>query len=120
MSILGSCVALAAISFIAFNAQAAEVIPPKPAAYFNDYAGVVSKHAARNFNEQLAQFERDTSNQVVVAVFPKMQSDDDTAAYAQRVADSWGIGTKAQRNGVLLIGKCRSKLVTDWKARFQI
>jgi uncharacterized protein len=103
MSILRSCVALAAISFIAFNAQAAEVIPPKPTAYFNDYAGVVPKEAAQRFNEQLAQFERDTSNQVVVAVFPRMQSDDDVAAYGQRVADSWGIGTKAQRNGVLLI-----------------
>jgi len=94
---------LAASMLVAVNSYAAEVIPPKPAGYFNDYAGVVSKEAARRFNEQLAQFERETSNQVVVAVFPKMQSDDDIGAYAQRVADSWGVGTKAQRNGVLLI-----------------
>lgn len=94
---------LVASTLVAVNSYAAEVIPPKPAGYFNDYAGVVSKEAARRFNEQLAQFERGTSNQVVVAVFPKMQSDDDIAAYAQRVADRWGVGTKAQRNGVLLI-----------------
>src|SRR6476661_7236505 len=36
---------------------AAEVIPPAPNAYFNDYAGVVSKEAAVRFNEQLAQFD---------------------------------------------------------------
>jgi uncharacterized protein len=84
------------------RAFAAEVIPPKPAAYFNNYAGVVSKEAASRFNEQLAQFERETSNQVVVAVFQKMESDDDVAAYTQRVAQSWGVGQKDKRNGVVL------------------
>jgi uncharacterized protein len=103
MSILRTCVAVAAISLVALHARAAEVIPPKPPGYFEDTAGVVSRQAALRFNEQLAQFERETSNQVVVAVFPKMQSDDDIAAYGQRVADSWGIGTRAQRNGVLLL-----------------
>jgi uncharacterized protein len=88
--------------FIAAQSQAAEVIPPKPPAYFNDYAGVVSKEAANRFNEQLAQFERETSNQVVVAVFPKMQSDSDIADYTQRVAQAWGVGQKDQRNGVVL------------------
>src|SRR5215831_2896995 len=96
-------VLVAALAFIlAINAHAAEVIPPKPERYFNDYAGVVSKEAALRFNEQLAQFERETSDQVVVAVFPKMQSDDDVAAYTQRVAESWGVGQKDKRNGAVL------------------
>ena len=77
-------------------------MPPKPAGYFNDYAGVVSKEAASRFNEQLAQFERDTSDQVVVAVFPKMESDSDIADYTQRVAQAWGVGQKERRNGVVL------------------
>src|SRR5438045_6043987 len=102
MSILRSCVPLAAIGFVAFGAHAAEVIPPKPAAYFNDYAGVVSQATSQRFNEQLAQFERETSNQIVVAVFPKMQSDDDVAAYTQRVAQSWGVGQQDKRNGAVL------------------
>jgi uncharacterized protein len=87
---------------LAITAHAAEVIPPTPKAYFNDYAGVVSKEVASRFNEQLAQFERDTSDQVVVAVFPKMQSDSDIADYTQRVAQAWGVGQKEQRNGVVL------------------
>ena len=95
-------IALCIAALVAINTYAAEVIPPKPAGYFNDYAGVVSKDAASRFNEQLAQFERDTSNQVLVAVFPKMQSDDDVAAYTQRVAQAWGVGQKDQRNGVAL------------------
>jgi uncharacterized protein len=90
------------IALLAINSQAAEVIPPKPDRYFNDYAGVVSKEAAYRFNEQLAQFERETSDQVVVAVFPKMQSDSDIADYTQRVAQAWGVGQKQRRNGVVL------------------
>ena len=94
---------VAALAFIlAISARAAEVIPPKPDRYFNDYAGVVSKEAASRFNEQLAQFERETSDQIVVAVFPKMQSDSDIADYTQRVAQAWGVGQKERRNGVVL------------------
>jgi uncharacterized protein len=83
------------------SVSAAEVIPPKPAAYFNDYAGVVSKEAGLRFNEELAQFERETSNQIVVAIFPKMQSDSDIADYTQRVAQAWGVGQKERRNGAV-------------------
>jgi uncharacterized protein len=94
---------LLALSILfAVSSRAAEVIPPKPDRYFNDYAGVVSKEAADRFNEQLAQFERETSDQVVVAVFPKMQSDSDIADYTQRVAQAWGVGQKDRRNGVVL------------------
>jgi uncharacterized protein len=95
-------VVVAIAILFAISANAAEVIPPKPAGYFNDYAGVVSKEAALRFNEQLAQFERETSNQVVVVVFPKMQSDSDVADYTQRVAQAWGVGQKDRRNGVVL------------------
>ena len=87
---------------LATKSQAAEVIPPKPDRYFNDYAGVVSKSAALRFNEELAQFERETSDQVVVAIFPKMQSDSDIADYTQRVAQAWGVGQKERRNGIVL------------------
>src|SRR5206468_2629004 len=102
---LGKRLALCVVVFLTLNAissHAAEVIPPKPDRYFSDYAGVVSKEAALRFNEQLAQFERETSDQIVVAVFPKMQSDSDIADYTQRVAQAWGVGQKERRNGVVL------------------
>jgi len=89
-------------ALLATKSQAAEVIPPKPDRYFNDYAGVISKSAALRFNEELAQFERETSDQVVIAIFPKMQSDSDIADYTQRVAQAWGVGQKERRNGVVL------------------
>ena len=94
--------AAALFALLATKSQAAEVIPPKPDRYFNDYAGVVSKTAALRFNEELARFERETSDQVLVAIFPKMQSDSDIADYTQRVAQAWGVGQKERRNGVVL------------------
>ena len=90
------------ICFGAVHAHGAEVIPPKPAGYFTDYAGVVSKDAALRFNEQLAQFERESSNQVLVAVFPKMQTDSSIEDYTQRVAQAWQVGQKDRRNGAVL------------------
>jgi uncharacterized protein len=101
-ALMQSSIFFAVSVLLAMNVQAAEVIPPKPDRYFNDYAGVVSRESASRFNEQLAQFERETSDQVVVAVFPKMQSDSDIADYTQRIAQAWGVGQKDRRNGVVL------------------
>ena len=88
--------------FAVAHGHAAEVMPPKPAGYFNDNAGVVSKEAALQFNEQLAQFERETSNQIVVAVFRKMETDSSIEDYTQRIAQSWGVGQADRRNGAVL------------------
>jgi uncharacterized protein len=100
--ILRAWAALAVISGAATFARAAEVIPPAPAAYFNDYAGVVSPGAAAALNAQLDQFERATSNQVLVAIYPHMQSDSSIEDYTVRVAQAWGIGQKGKKNGAAL------------------
>jgi uncharacterized protein len=97
-----SCVIAGALIVFASLLQAAEVIPPKPAGYFEDRAGVVSKEAALRFNEQLAQFERETSNQIWVVVYPKMQSDSSIEDYTYRVKDFWKVGQKGRNNGAVL------------------
>jgi len=93
---------VAFFAFIAKEAVASEVMPPKPPGYFNDFASVVSDEASLRFNEQLAQFERDTSNQVVVAVFRKMQTDSSIEDYTQRIAQEWKVGQEDRRNGAVL------------------
>ncbi len=85
-----------------FTALAAEVIPPPPTNHFNDFASVVSPQTAAQLNGELKNFERDTGNQVLVAVFPKMQSDSSIEDYTQRVAQSWKVGRKATNNGAVL------------------
>ncbi len=81
---------------------AAETIPPAPARYFNDYAGVVSAATAAQLNQRLEQFERDSSCQIVVAVYPKMQSDSSIEDYTVRVAQAWKVGQKDKNNGAVL------------------
>jgi len=95
LAICGLWLALACLGF-------AETLPPKPAAYFNDLAGVVPATTATRLDEKLRQFERDTSNQIVVAVFPKMATESSIQDFTYRIAESWGVGQKDRRNGAVL------------------
>jgi uncharacterized protein len=81
---------------------AQEVIPPAPAAYFNDYANVVSSGTASQLNQTLQDFERQTSEQILVAVYSKMQSDSSVEDYTVRVARSWQAGQQGKNNGAVL------------------
>jgi uncharacterized protein len=96
------CLALGVFSACLLGSLAAEIMPPKPAGYFNDYAGVVDRGTVLQLNEQLAQFERETSNQIVVAIYPSMQSESSVADFTQRIAQTWGVGGKEHRNGAVL------------------
>jgi len=80
----------------------AEVIPPPPARYFNDYANVIPQADSARLNQTLEDFERSSSSQILVAVFPKMQSDSSIEDYTVRVAQSWRVGQKAKDNGAVL------------------
>lgn len=80
----------------------AEKMPPKPAQYFNDLAGVVPAATASGLDEKLRQFERDTSNQIVVAVFPKLETESSVQDFTYRIAESWAVGQKDRRNGAVL------------------
>jgi len=83
-------------------AGAAEVLPPPPAAYCNDAAGVLSRATVARLNAQLADYERRTSNQIVVAIYPKMASDSSIEDYTVRLAQSWHVGQKGKDNGAVL------------------
>jgi len=76
--------------------------PPKPERYFNDYAGVVSDATAARLNKTLEEFERAAASQIVVAVFPKMQTDSSIEDYTVRIAQAWGVGQKDNNNGAVL------------------
>jgi uncharacterized protein len=79
-----------------------ETIPPAPAQYFNDYANAVPAAVDRELNAQLEQFERDSSDQLLVAIYPKMASDSSVEDYTVRVAQAWKVGQRAKNNGAVL------------------
>jgi uncharacterized protein len=106
---------LVLLALWSLDGLAAEVIPPKPAAYFNDYAGVVSTSTAHRLNQTLEDFEKSTSSQVVVAVFRKMQSDSSVEDYTRRVAEAWRVGQKQSNNGAVLF-----VFVQDHRMRIEV
>ncbi len=79
-----------------------QVLPPTPKLYFNDYAEVTSTVTQHILNERLAKFDKDTTNQVVVAIFPQMTSTLDERTYTLQLANSWGVGQRDKANGVVL------------------
>src|SRR5437870_9373477 len=77
-------------------------MPPTPDSYINDYAGVAAAATAQRLNRTLEDFEKSTSSQIIVAVFPKMQSDSSVEDYTRRVAEAWRVGQKEKNNGAVL------------------
>jgi uncharacterized protein len=84
------------------RAYAVEVMPPAPSQYFNDYAQVVSPATGWQLNQKLEDLERQSSDQIIVVVFPKMQSDSSIEDYTIRVFRSWAVGQKTKNNGAAL------------------
>jgi uncharacterized protein len=107
----------------------AEELPAPPKAYFNDYAKVTTAPKQRELNERLANFDRETTNQVVVAIFPKMASALSMDDYTLKVATSWQVGQKGKDNGVVLfvfvrnhtmriqVGKGLTSVLTDARCK---
>jgi uncharacterized protein len=63
---------------------------------------VVDRATAARLDRQLADFEKQTSNQIVVAVYPRMQSNSSIEDYTVRVAQQWQVGQKGRNNGAVL------------------
>jgi uncharacterized protein len=68
----------------------------------NDYANLIAPDQKQRIEAQLAQFEQQTGNQVVVLTIPTLNGED-IEGYANRVARAWALGQKGKDNGVLLL-----------------
>ena len=79
--------------------HAAPALPAKPDRYFTDEAHVVDGATASQINDQLEQFERDTSNQILVAIYPSLPPDAEIAQYATMIGNAWGVGQKGPSLG---------------------
>jgi uncharacterized protein len=93
---------LAVAVFTAAAPAAQSPLPPKPAAYVLDQSGVFSPTAREALARDLEQFERESSNQIVVAVMPRVPDDYVMEDFTQRTAEAWGAGQKQSDNGIVL------------------
>jgi uncharacterized protein len=88
--------------------------PPAPDRYFTDHAGLVGAGDAQRLEQKLERFDRETTNQVLVVVYPKIPSDS-LEDFTARAAQAWRVGRDKLDNGVVLF-----VFVQDRKARLEV
>ncbi|MBI3108042.1 MAG: TPM domain-containing protein, partial [Candidatus Rokubacteria bacterium] len=94
--------ALLLLALCASAAAAALSVPPPPARRVNDYAGALPPAERERLEQTLAARERESRNQVVVAIFPAL-SGESLEDYSIRLAQAWRIGQKGLDNGVIFL-----------------
>ena len=83
-------------------AWGAEPLPPAPGRYFNDYAGVVSSPTAERLNQVLEDFEKKSSSQILVVIYPRLPPGAALEDFTIRAASAWKAGQRARDNGAIL------------------
>jgi uncharacterized protein len=77
-------------------------VPAKPGTYVTDKAGVLDPARVKVINEKLAQFERATSDQVLVYVDRSLPPDTTIEQFSNEGMHQWGVGQKGKDNGAVL------------------
>ncbi len=106
---------LAILWLAALTVVAADRIPPAPTRYFNQYTELVSHVAADALNQKLEEFEKKTSSQILVAIFPRLPEGAVLEDFTVRAAQAWGVGQKGKENGAVLF-----IFVADRKMRIEV
>ena len=78
-------------------------LPKSPAPhYLLDEAGWLGPDTFSSLDATLQSYERESSSQVLVAVFQSLPADEELVDYCQRVYEAWKPGLKDKDNGAIL------------------
>ncbi len=83
------------------DASALEV-PKHPDGYVTDRAHLLSAQTLETLETDLKNFESQTSNQIVVTIFPSLEGSS-LEDFSIHLAEAWKIGQKGKDNGAILI-----------------
>ncbi len=98
----GLALALALAAALGLSSLGAAELPPTPARWVNDRAGVLSPAAASAIDGKLEAFEQEQGSQVVIAIFERLPEGEALEDYTQRVAEAWKVGRGKEDDGVVL------------------
>lgn len=76
--------------------------PALPSSYVNDYVGLLDASTKQGLENELKEFENQTSNQIVIAIFPSLEGEN-LEDFSIRLAQKWKVGQKGKDNGVILL-----------------
>jgi uncharacterized protein len=95
-----ACLPLFLLAIAVVQAAAPEF--PPLTGRINDHAGLLSERDETELEAALAQFETETTNQIVVATLESLQGLA-IEEYGYQLGRQWGIGQEGKDNGALLI-----------------
>lgn len=99
-----SAVLLAWLCCLVPDAQATAPLPASPTPhYIRDDARWLSPVAFQSLDAKLQAFERETSSQIVVAIFPKIPEGEELFDFSQRLYQSWKPGQSGKDNGAVFL-----------------
>jgi uncharacterized protein len=107
-------VSLVLIFFALSVLSRAEIVPVTPTHYFSDEIGLTTPRFADLLDQLLAEFERETSNQILVVIYKALPVGTTVEEYARDTFRSWKPGQVGRNNGVVLY-----LFVEDRKIRIQ-
>ena len=81
---------------------------PNPARAYNNfskqYPNFISKSQARELEQKLINFEKQTSNEIVIVVIDDL-SGFEPWSFATELGDKWGVGKEKEDNGIVILIK---------------
>jgi uncharacterized protein len=78
------------------------VVPPAPTGHVNDHARLLKPAEVERLEASLAERERATGAQMVIAIFPSLEGES-LEDFSIRLAQQWRIGRKGLDDGVILL-----------------
>lgn len=89
--------------FVFFYAESVFAVNyPVATGFVNDFAGLFSQQDKAQIESLLVNFEKETSNEIVVAIVTSFEGLE-PFDYSQGLFTSWGIGKKDKNNGILFL-----------------
>lgn len=77
-------------------------IPDHPNGRVHDEANLLSAEERSALEQKLASFEAETTNQIVIAIFPSLEGES-LEDFSIHLAEKWKIGQKGKDNGIILL-----------------
>jgi len=74
----------------------------QPTGFVNDYTGTLTAEQKSSLENKLAQFEKESSNEISIAIIDSLK-DDTIEDFAVKLFEAWKIGKKDKDNGILIL-----------------
>src|SRR4029450_12517304 len=87
---------------LSINSSVPALDVPPLRARVNDLAKILTAEKTKQLEQQLREFEQQTSHQITILTIPSLEGDP-IEDFGIRVAEAWKIGQKGTANGVILI-----------------